>query len=111
MAFLTTSEVDTSAWVEAAPMETSVAVAVMPFSSAMRGDVDDVGRRRQALLHGRDERLAAGHVAALGRPGEQRSGLGEVLRTVVVGLVHAPPLQRVPAIAAAPAAIDLTMFW
>ena len=46
---------------------------------AQTRDVDQVGRRREALLHGRDERLAAGEIARLGSAGEERRRLMRTL--------------------------------
>ncbi len=90
-------------------MVTRVAAHRDALQLGSRADIDHVGRRGEALLHGRDQRLPAGEVARVGTGGKERGGLGEGRGTVVAGLVHGLVLAQ-PAIAAAPALIDLTMF-
>jgi hypothetical protein len=64
MAFCTSAERATVACVVIAPMVTLPPSTLMPFRSAMPPRSTSAFAGRQAQLHGLDQRLAAGQVAA-----------------------------------------------
>src|SRR6516165_10441882 len=68
--------------------------------------VDHVGGRREALLHRRDQRLAASDVAGLGGGREELGCLGEVLWPMIMGLVHDFSSPQAAFLAAACSAIQ-----
>ena len=74
--------------------------------AADRGEIHQIRRRRETVLHHRDQAHPAGERAPVPVPGKNLLGVGEAPRAVVVIAVHQPS-----AIAAAPARIAATMFW
>ena len=72
---------------------------------AERGQVHEIRRRGQTVLHHRDQAHAAGEGTRVFSFGEQPPGLANRARAVVAVWVHQPS-----AIAPAPARIAATMF-
>src|SRR4051812_41721069 len=86
------------------------------------GEVDQMRRTREPLLHHRDQRMAAGNELGVFVLDQQVGGLPHGRGTVIFEFVHKWSFENSPrddvrqarsefAIALAPAAIDRTMFW
>ena len=73
-------------------------------------EVDQIGVAGEAQFQGRDERHAAGEVAAIGGFADEIDGFVDAADAVVFEFVHRSLLPlRYDRIASAPARIDLTM--